>query len=296
MKISKYKRIPMVLAGLVGIGLLSTGFSTWVISAQATETVSGITAEVGSVSDARLKMLIESKSDVSDATDYAESAKTYGGNKFILDAASNDTTTGSIQAKDGKEDLSFGFVAKIGLNNRYSPTGGEPFNTKQTGDQSVTSMFSKYSMTLSFATGNDSTKQSNFVTEVSKKAQDGEQFQFPFTYNSTERGFTAITFNKGNPTTTKSDFTNGGTAYSKNTTVTTDTYPYEVIESYNADNNYITLTVKFNLAWGKWWDYLNPTNFSETSSKTLETAVTNLNNLNNFSSIGFTLTLSTLES
>ena len=38
----KYKKIPLILMGLSGVALLTSGFSTWVISVQATQTISNI--------------------------------------------------------------------------------------------------------------------------------------------------------------------------------------------------------------------------------------------------------------
>ena len=95
--LKKYKKLPLILTGLAGVALLTTGFSAWVISGGISTTQEGmVDITVGEVKDNRIKVTL---------TELDEGLQ--------FDAPAGGKGTHFTAGKDSKEDMIFGATAKI---------------------------------------------------------------------------------------------------------------------------------------------------------------------------------------
>ena len=104
--LKKYKKLPLILTGLAGIALLTTGFSAWVISSTtAASSNDMVNITVGEVTDKRV---------------IASLTKT----EKIIKFDSNQTGGTKIKGTENSEDMVFGGTVTIGLSN----PSGQPTN------------------------------------------------------------------------------------------------------------------------------------------------------------------------
>lgn len=96
--LKKYKKIPLIITGLAGVALLTTGFSAWVISGAEAATLNDfVTIEVGDLQNKQIK---------------AEIAATDG----VLKFDSNKVGGTVIQGTEALEDMTFGGSVTISFN------------------------------------------------------------------------------------------------------------------------------------------------------------------------------------
>lgn len=92
--LKKYKKLPLILTGLAGVALLTTGFSAWVISGGNAESSQNITITVGEVTDNRPLVKAELTATATDG-------------KLTFDSNANGGS-GPITGNADNEDMEFG--------------------------------------------------------------------------------------------------------------------------------------------------------------------------------------------
>ncbi len=100
--LKKYKKLPLILTGLAGVALLTTGFSAWVISGSTSEAATNnlVDITVGDVTDNRLTV----KAELTGETDGS------------LQFDAKEGGQGTITASEGsKEDMIFGGTATFSV-------------------------------------------------------------------------------------------------------------------------------------------------------------------------------------
>ena len=130
--LKKYKKLPLILTGLAGVALLTTGFSAWVISGGISATQdSMVDITVGEVKDNRIKVTL---SDLDEDLQF--------------DAPAGGKGTHFSAGEGSKEDMVFGATATIA------------YNSETNDNTSIASLVSGLKFTLNYSeTG------SNFSTE-----------------------------------------------------------------------------------------------------------------------------------
>lgn len=97
--LKKYKKLPLILTGLAGVALLTTGFSAWVISSTtAASSNDMVNITVGKVTDKRVKASLTAP-------------------EKIIKFDSNQTGGTKIKGTENREDMVFGGTVTIGLSN-----------------------------------------------------------------------------------------------------------------------------------------------------------------------------------
>lgn len=281
----KYKKIPLVLMGLAGVALLTSGFSTWVISTQATETVSNINITTGEVNDNRLKAVIVPISG--DTIDGSVSFDANGNSGTLIKGA--DTTN--------HEDLSFGAKIQIGFAKNYKGSSwttiadsseGFTLNTAKTyftklkfnfiAADTGTDKYSKY-LSENSATVNSDVNNSILGFDLFKKSNETTYVGEDITISLAD--LTSTTSNAIKATRDKS---------------TQDKYIVSLSAltgSTSGSINYIEYQFIFKFGWGSFFNYKNPTNFSNETE--LPNAIRRLQGLrSDVNNLKFNVTVSTV--
>lgn len=136
--LKKYKKLPLILTGLAGVALLTTGFSAWVISGGISATQdSMVDITVGEVKDNRIKVTL---SDLDEGLQF--------------DAPSGGKGTHFSAGEGSNEDMVFGATATIA------------YNSKTEDKKSIASLVSGLKFTFNYSeTGsNHSTEYENCLT------------------------------------------------------------------------------------------------------------------------------------
>lgn len=269
----KYQKIPLVLMGLAGVALLTSGFSTWVISTQDTTNAEQITMQVGEVNDYRLKAVVSNV-----GLD----------NSIKLDASG--VSAGSIFASEGStQDLTFGCTVQVGLASAYNEGWKtENYNT------AIEAYFNSFSINLVGASNtNDSIKNAyNKALETSGSSASIYGFDLFKTSSTTLVGETISTGQLWSGTTIGINTLNTP----KGNTWKDGFIKYSVSAGAIVDNQaYREFTFTFNFAWGDFFSNKNPVQFSPTSTKTLDEAIIRLNNLYAANDARFNVTISTAK-
>lgn len=152
--LKKYKKLPLILTGLAGVALLTTGFSAWVISGGISATQdSMVDITVGEVKDNRIKVTL---SDLDEDLQF--------------DAPAGGKGTYITAGQDSEEDMVFGATATI----KYNSTTHDSV--------SIASLVSGLKFTLNYSeTGSSySTEYQNCLTNeyIAAPLTIGEAFTY----------------------------------------------------------------------------------------------------------------------
>lgn len=154
--LKKYKKLPLILTGLAGVALLTTGFSAWVISGGISATQdSMVDITVGEVNDNRIKVTLSELDET-----------------LQFDAPSGVKGTHFSAGERSNEDMVFGATATIA------------YNSETNDKTSIASLVSGLKFTLNYSeTGsNSSTEYQNCLT--SEYIEAPLEINKPFTYTT----------------------------------------------------------------------------------------------------------------
>lgn len=173
--LKKYKKLPLILTGLAGVALLTTGFSAWVISGGISATQdSMVDITVGEVNDNRIKVTLSELDET-----------------LQFDAPSGGKGTHFSAGEGSNEDMVFGATATIA------------YNSETNDKTSIASLVSGLKFTLNYSeTGSSySTEYENCLTS--------EYIEAPLTIG---KSFTYTTSNSwaSNTTGDKTNWDNAG--------------------------------------------------------------------------------------
>ena len=173
--LKKYKKLPLILTGLAGVALLTTGFSAWVISGGISATQdSMVDITVGEVNDNRIKVTLSELDET-----------------LQFDAPSGGKGTYFSAGEGSNEDMVFGATATIA------------YNSETNDKTSIASLVSGLKFTLNYSeTG------SNFSTEY-QNCLTNKYIEAPLTIGGS---FTYTTSNSwaSNETGDKTNWSNAG--------------------------------------------------------------------------------------
>ena len=245
--LKKYRKIPLILTGLAGIALLTTGFSAWVIQGTTPATNNEmVNITVGEVEDNRIKAEILSDSTL-DKTVKFDSNK-QGGTKIVGDGAN--------------EDMKFGAKVSISLANP-----GE----KPTTDPDIETILANVKFDLTVNTeSTDYTDYQSVITNGIRVPGIDPNNENAKTYTLSPSGASWET-NSGTPSYWKKD-NSDQTSYLR--------CSYDV--TLDKDNNKITIEFEYGFGWGSAFEYVNPCDaeFSNDEDNTnLNAALSELQNL-----------------
>lgn len=245
--LKKYRKIPLILTGLAGIALLTTGFSAWVIQGTTPATTNEmVNITVGEVKDNRIKAEILSDSTF-DKTVKFDSNKA-GGTKIVGDGE--------------KEDMKFGATVSISLANPSKAPTTDP-------DIETILANVKFDLTVNTKSANYSNYQSVTTNGIRVPGIDPSN-ESATTYTLSPSGDSWVT-NSGTPYYWKKD-NNDQTSYLR--------CSYDV--TLDTDINKITIKFKYGFGWGSAFEYVNPCDakFSnDTNDTNLNAALSELQNL-----------------
>lgn len=269
----KYKKIPLILMGLSGVALLTSGFSTWVISVQATQTISNINFNVAQVEDKRLV------------------AKLISADSTLNFDADSDGGAGIIsKAGSDKPSLDFGCKVQIGLASKLDG------DNRKSGDYTygkglAESLYNGFTINLKAVSNQEDAKKTAYNNAISSTsagnpdvsnsllgfnifAERGETIEVTGLHTSTS----SATVN-----TTKYDGTHNKLVVKEG--AASDTLPYREFEFI------------FTFQWGSFFNYENPVKFNPGAtgyeSKTIQQAIDRLNNLYAADEVKFDVTITT---
>ena len=154
--LKKYKKLPLILTGLAGVALLTTGFSAWVISGGISTTQDGmVDITVGEVNDNRIKVTLTALDE-----------------DLQFDAPAGGKGTYFTAGEGSEEDMIFGATATI------------KYNSETNDKTSIASLVSGLKFTLNYSeTGsNYSTEYGNCLTNEYIEAP--LTIGVPFTYTT----------------------------------------------------------------------------------------------------------------
>lgn len=173
--LKKYKKLPLILTGLAGVALLTTGFSAWVISGGiSTTNDSMVDITVGEVKDNRIKVTLSELDET-----------------LQFDAPSGGKGTHFTAGEGSNEDMVFGATATI------------EYNSTKHDSTSIASLVSGLKFTLNYSeTGN------NYSTEY-ENCLSSKYIEAPLTIGES---FTYTTSNSwaSNPDGDKTNWDNAG--------------------------------------------------------------------------------------
>lgn len=230
--LKKYKKLPLILTGLAGVALLTTGFSAWVISSTtAASSDNMVNITVGKVTDKRVKATLTTTE-----TDVIFDSNKVGGNKI----------TGTVNS----EDMVFGGTVTIGLSNP---------SEQPTTDTNIEAILSGVKFELT-------ENQSSLKYTAYQNAK--EYLRLPSLDPSGDK--LTYTINKPAETEPESNdpwnnATLDCTIYHKKDGENQNNYlktHYDV--SLIQDKNQITVEFKFGFGWGEVFEYVNPCDASFT--------------------------------
>lgn len=120
--LKKYKKLPIILSGLAGVALLTTGFSTWIIQNEGKTSIKDVNVTVGTVSDRTFTIAeVTANSELATLSNL-HTTQLDKVIKFDADDSANIETgkdnTGLIAGQGDTEDLDFTVAFKI-----TAPTG-----------------------------------------------------------------------------------------------------------------------------------------------------------------------------
>ena len=245
--LKKYRKIPLILTGLAGIALLTTGFSAWVIQGTTPATNNEmVNITVGEVEDNRIKAEILSD-DTLDKTVKFDSNK-QGGTKIVGDGAN--------------EDMKFGATVSISLAN----PGEEP-----TTDPNIETILKnvKFDLTVNTKSPYYTAYQSVITKGIRIPGIDPNN-ESAITYTLSPSGASWET-NSGTPSYWKKANSDQNSYLRCSYGVTLDT-----------DKNKITIEFEYGFGWGSAFEYVNPCDaeFSNDENNTnLNAALLELQNL-----------------
>lgn len=233
--LKKYKKLPLILTGLAGVALLTTGFSAWVISSTtAASSDNMVSITVGKVTDKRVKATLTATETAVNFDSNKE-----GGNKI----------TGTANS----EDMVFGGTVTIGLSNPSE----QP--TKDTDIETILSGV-KFELT-------ENKSKSKYTAYQNAK----EYLRLPSLDPDTNNVFTYTI----QPTKTDATGWNNAaldrTSYHQKDNADQPAY---LKTSYNVsliqNENKITVEFQFGFGWGKVFENVNPcdANFAGDSNDT----------------------------
>ena len=262
--LKKYKKLPLILTGLAGVALLTTGFSAWVISSTTPASSNDmVNITVGKVTDKRVKATL---------TDTEK----------IIKFDSNQIGGTKIKGTSATEDMVFGGTVTIGLSNP---------SDQPTSDTDIESILSGIKFELT-------ENQSSTFKDAYQNAK--EYLRLPSLDPSGDK----LTYTINKPAETEQESndpwnnaTLDCTRYHKKNGVDQNNYvktQYNV--SLDQDKNTITVVFKFGFGWGEVFEYVNPCDASftdDTGDVKLNTALAALGDLYELNEANdlFTLTI-----
>ena len=263
--------------GLAGAALLTSGFSTWIISTQDSDTSEQITITTGKVTDLRLKAVISSTDKI-----------------VNLDADANKTSAGYIHSGSGsREDLEFGCTIQIGKASDYTETG-TPGWASTNYDSSIETYFNSFSINIIGDSTNSSEIQTAYNNALETTGTKASIYGFNLFNKSGETIigetidsgilWSAATIRGNTLTTHNNTWDDTAVKYSITTTQPLDGHPYREF----------TFTFKFSR--GTFFSNQNPVLFTPSVSNTLDNAMERLNNLHIANSAKFKVVISTTKS
>lgn len=255
--LKKYKKLPLILTGLAGVALLTTGFSAWIISSTTAASLDDmVNITVGEVTDKRVK---------------ASLTKT----EKIIKFDSNQIGGTKINGTSENEDMVFGGTVTIGL----SKPSDQP-----TTDTDIESILSGIKFEL---TENQSSTFYSAYTNAKK------YLRLP----SLDPSKDALTYTIEPSLADWNNSSLDTTVYHKNGEQEQNDYlKTQYVVSLNQDDNLITVDFKFGFGWGEVFEYVNPCDASFTDDSgdvKLNTAIAALGELYKLNSATdlFTLTV-----
>lgn len=220
--LKKYKKLPLILTGLAGVALLTTGFSAWVISSTtAASSDNMVSISVGEVTDKRVKATLTT----------TETAVVFDSNQ-----ASGNKITGTAN----NEDMVFGGTVTIGLSNpSEQPTSDTDIETILSGV--------KFELTENQSSLSYSAYQ-NVKQYLRLPSLDPTTDALTYTIQPTETNATGWNNEALDATIYHQKNDENQTAYLKTS----------YIVSLNQDENQITVEFEFGFGWGEVFEYVNP--------------------------------------
>lgn len=271
----KYKKIPLILMGLSGVALLTSGFSTWVISVQATQTISNINFNVASVEDKRLVAKLVSTSTDSTLNFDADSD---GGAGIISKVGSE------------KPSLDFGCKVQIGLASKFDGTNWSAGNYSY-GEGLVDSLYSGFTINLKAVASQKESKKTAYNNAISSTSAGN-----PDVSNSL-LGFNI--FAEGGETIEVTGLHTSAPNAQEITTKYDETHNKLVVKEGAVSDSlpYREFEFIFTFQRGSFFNYENPVKFNPGAtgyeSKTIQQAVDRLNNLYAADDVAFDVTITT---
>lgn len=272
----KYKKIPLILMGLSGVALLTSGFSTWVISVQATQTISNINFNVASVEDKRLVAKL-----VSTDTD------------STLNFDADSTGGAGIISKGGSEapSLDFGCKVQIGLASKLDGDNRKKGDYKY-GEGLVDSLYNGFTINLKAVSNQEDAKKTaynNAISSISAGNPDVSNSLLGFNIFAEGGETIEVTgLHTSTPGAQEITKTYDGTTHNKLVVkegAVSNTLPYREFEFI------------FTFQWGSFFNYENPVKFNPGAtgyeSKTIQQAIDRLNNLYAADEVKFDVTITT---
>lgn len=263
--LKKYKKLPLILTGLAGVALLTTGFSAWVISSTtAASSNDMVNITVGEVTDKRVKASLT-------ATE-----------KIIKFDSNKKGGTNKIKGTSENEDMVFGGTVTIGLSNP---------SEQPTNDTDIETILSSVKFELT-----ENQSSSKYPAYQKAKAH----LRLPSLDPSGDK----LTYTINKPTETEpesndpwNNTTLDHTIYHKKGTENQNDYVkthYDV--SLIQNKNQITVEFEFGFGWGQVFEYVNPCDakFENDSNDTnLNAAIAALGDLKELNEANdlFTLTI-----
>lgn len=267
--LKKYKKLPIILSGLAGVALLTTGFSTWIIQNEGSTSINNVNVTVGTVSDRTFT--IEEVTANSEA--YSElltlsnlhTTQLDKAIRFDADDSANIGTgpdkTGLIAGQGDEEDLNFTVAFEI-----TAPTG-----------TSIDTIFGGLQFQLVTPEGGAALITNNHI--VPPKLFNGKVSDTPSDIN-----YANWTYVNGE-----------GTAFNfdENTKTSKIYVSHQISAASVADSNAIYVVATFGFNWGTLYGNCNPV--CDAYTGTLDACVTNLTALQALNDKTFTLNVKTLH-
>ena len=258
--LKKYKKLPLILTGLAGVALLTTGFSAWVISSTtAASSNDMVNITVGEVTDKRVKASLTAP-------------------EKIIKFDSNQTGGTKIKGTENSEDMVFGGTVTIGLSNP---------SEQPTNDTDIEAILSGVKFEL---TENQSSP--SYTAYHKAKAH----LRLPSLDPTTDALTYIIQPNETNATGWNNGDLDKTIHHQKNNT----DQPAYLKTFYNVsliqDKNKITVEFKFGFGWGEVFEFVNPcdakfeNDSNDTKLNAAIAALGDLKGLNNANDL-FTLTI-----
>ena len=172
--LKKYKKLPLILTGLAGVALLTTGFSAWVISGGISTTQDNmVDITVGEVNDNRIKVTLTALDE-----------------DLQFDAPVGGKGTYFTAGKDSDEDMIFGATATI----EYSSTTHD--------STAIAELVSGLKFTLNYSTSGSASSSAyeECITKhyIEAPLTIGQAFTYS-TSDSWANNSTGVTTNRDNP-------------------------------------------------------------------------------------------------